>query len=44
MEITSSPSFGLTVRVELEHKAGRLAAVRSGVARQFKKTPGTLVS
>jgi len=86
MEINSSASFSLTVRVELEHKAGRLAAllsavakvggvigalvpeqaldeddivpsifhpqvaeavrqaaVRTGVARQFKKTPDALV-
>lgn len=33
MEITSSPSFGLTVRVELEHKAGRLASLLSAVAK-----------
>jgi hypothetical protein len=32
MEINSSASFSLTVRVELEHKA----------ARQFKKMPETL--
>jgi len=33
MELTSSPSFGLTVRVELEHKAGRLASLLAAVAK-----------
>ncbi len=33
MDIASSPGFSLIVRVELEHKAGRLAALLSAVAK-----------